>query len=208
LWLRGVGAHICQTMSETKDRAMDQGEHHYSFFETAHGFCGIAWHGAAITRFMLPSRTADAADRAIAKRMPRATPAVPPPRVSDIVAAAKRYFAGEPIDFSTVELDLTDQDDQFRTIYAATRRVGWGHTTTYGTLAKQLGGSWEMARDIGQAMARNPAPLIIPCHRVLAAGGKVGGFSAPGGSMAKLRMLELEGVHLGPPAAAQQSLGL
>jgi methylated-DNA-[protein]-cysteine S-methyltransferase len=72
-------------------------------------------------------------------------------------------------------------------------------------LAKEVGTSREGARDVGQAMASNPAPLIIPCHRVLAAGGKIGGFSAPGGSTTKIRMLELEGVHLGPPEAAQRS---
>ena len=75
-------------------------------------------------------------------------------------------------------------------------------------LAKELGAGPEAARDVGQAMAKNPVPLIIPCHRVLAAGGKVGGFSAPGGSAAKIRMLELEGVHVAPLQSAQQSLGL
>jgi methylated-DNA-[protein]-cysteine S-methyltransferase len=89
----------------------------------------------------------------------------------------------------------------------STRRVGWGHTTTYGTLAKELGAGPEAARDVGQAMAKNPVALLIPCHRVLAAGGKIGGFSAPGGSAAKIRMLALEGVDLEPPPPAQQSLG-
>ena len=79
----------------------------------------------------------------------------------------------------------------------------WGETTTYGTLAKAIGGGPETARDVGQAMAGNPVPLIIPCHRVLAAGGRLGGFSAPGGAVAKERMLALEGVQAGP---AQRSL--
>ncbi len=87
--------------------------------------------------------------------------------------------------------------------YAALRRVGWGRTTTYGALAKEVGAGREAARDVGEAMARNPAPLIIPCHRVLAAGGKIGGFSAPGGSKTKIRMLELEGVRVAPPPALQ-----
>ena len=104
----------------------------------------------------------------------------PPPLVEKVIAAAKRYFAGEKIDFSDAVLDLGEQDELFTRIYDAARRVGYGQTTTYGTLAKQLGGDWEMAREVGQAMAKNPVPLIIPCHRVLAAGGKVGGFSAPG----------------------------
>ena len=118
----------------------------------------------------------------------------PPAHVMVAVDAAKRYFEGEQIDFSDLQLDLGGQDEFFKQIYAAARRVGWGQTTTYGALAKQVGVGPEAARDVGQAMAKNPVPLIIPCHRVLAAGGKLGGFSAPGGSATKQRMLELEGV--------------
>jgi methylated-DNA-[protein]-cysteine S-methyltransferase len=119
----------------------------------------------------------------------------------------KRYFDGEEIDFSRVPVDLADQDAFFAQIYDALRRVGWGGTTTYGALAKEVGAGRDRARDVGEAMAKNPAPLIIPCHRVLAAGGKIGGFSAPGGSTTKLRMLELEGARVGPPEVAQQSFG-
>jgi methylated-DNA-[protein]-cysteine S-methyltransferase len=112
------------------------------------------------------------------------------------------------VDFSNVSLDLGGQDEFFRKIYAAARRLGWGQTTTYGSLAQELGAGPEAARDVGQAMARNPVPLIIPCHRVLAAGGKLGGFSAPGGSSTKQHMLEMEGVRLAPQKPAQQTLGL
>ena len=84
-------------------------------------------------------------------------------------------------------------------------RIKWGQTTTYGTLAGELGGGPETARDVGQAMARNPIPLIIPCHRVLAAGGKIGGFSAPGGAAAKIWMLGLEGVQVGSSKGGQQT---
>jgi methylated-DNA-[protein]-cysteine S-methyltransferase len=187
---------------------MGQTVHHYLIFETAGGFCGIAWNGIGITRFQLPARSAEATERNLLRRLPGAEPGTPTAEVAEAVAAVKRYFQGEPMDFSGFELDLAGQDEFFRRIYAAARRVGWGHTTTYGTLAKELGAGPEAARDVGQAMAENPVPLIIPCHRVLAAGGKVGGFSAPGGSTAKIRMLELEGVHVGPPEPAQQSLGL
>jgi methylated-DNA-[protein]-cysteine S-methyltransferase len=127
--------------------------------------------------------------------------------VATVIAAAQRYFAGEAVDFSDVAVDLDGQDDFFRRIYAATRALGYGQTSTYGTLAKELGAGPEAARDVGQAMAKNPVPLIIPCHRVLAAGGKVGGFSAPGGSNSKVKMLALEGIDLSPPPPAQQSLG-
>jgi methylated-DNA-[protein]-cysteine S-methyltransferase len=176
-------------------------------FETANGFCAIAWNGTGITRFRLPDCSAQAATRHLLRRLPDAQVAKPPQDVADVIAAAKRYFAGEKISFADAVLDLGEQGELFTRIYAAARRVGWGETTTYGALAKELGGDWEMARDVGQAMAKNPVPLIIPCHRVLAAGGKVGGFSAPGGADSKVRMLELEGVHVGAKESAQRSLG-
>ena len=184
---------------------MDQ---HYLIFETAGGFCGIAWNDVGITRFQLPARSAEATERHLLRKLVGAEPGTPTPLVLEVVAAAKRYFDGEKVDFSDVRLDLDGQDGFFKQIYDAARQVGWGRTTTYGTLAKELGVGPEAARDVGQAMANNPVPLIIPCHRVLAAGGKVGGFSAPGGSVAKTRMLALEGVSVGPPPPAQQSLGL
>jgi methylated-DNA-[protein]-cysteine S-methyltransferase len=178
----------------------------YHVFETAGGYCGIAWNDIGITRFQLPTRSAEATERNLLRRVPGAEAGLPTPAVNEIVAAVKRYFNGENIDFSGVALDLDGQEEFFRQIYDALRRVGWGHTTTYGTLAKELGAGPQAARDVGQAMAKNPVPLIIPCHRVLAAGGKVGGFSAPGGATAKVHMLELEGVHVGAPEPAQQSL--
>jgi methylated-DNA-[protein]-cysteine S-methyltransferase len=186
---------------------MGQTVHRYLIFETAGGFCGIAWNDVGITRFQLPTGSAEATERILLRRIPGAEPGTPTPEVIEAIAAVKRYFAGEETDFSAVALDLGEQDAFFKEIYAAARLVGWGQTTTYGALAKALGAGPEAARDVGQAMAQNPVALIIPCHRVLAAGGKVGGFSAPGGAAAKIRMLELEGVDLVPPPPAQQSFG-
>jgi methylated-DNA-[protein]-cysteine S-methyltransferase len=180
----------------------------YSVFETAAGFCGIAWRDAGIVRFQLPTASAEATERLLRRRVAGAEPGTPPREVAATIAAAQRYFAGETIDFADVRVDLDGADEFFRRIYETLRRVGWGSTTTYGALAKALGAGPEAARDVGEAMAINPVPLIIPCHRVLAAGGKVGGFSAPGGAATKIRMLELEGVRLGPPEPAQRSLGL
>ena len=179
----------------------------YMVFDTALGFAAIAWSDAGIVRFQLPSTSAETTTRNLLRRVPDAQEtAPPPPQIARAVDAAKRYFAGEKIDFSDVPLDLTGQDDPFRAIYAAARRVGYGETTTYGGLAKAIGRTdWEGAQEVGQAMAKNPVALIIPCHRVLAAGGKIGGFSAPGGAETKAKMLALEGVQLGPK---QQSLGL
>jgi len=186
---------------------MGETVHQYLVFETSVGFCAIGWSEGGVTRFVLPASSAGAAERSFLRRSPDARPGVPPPQVLEAVAAVKRYFEGGEVDFSGVRLDLEAQDEFFGQVYAATRRVGWGQTTTYGALAKGLGAGPEAARDVGQAMARNPIPLIIPCHRVLAAGGKVGGFSAPGGAATKVRMLELEGVRVTPPPPAQQSLG-
>jgi methylated-DNA-[protein]-cysteine S-methyltransferase len=180
----------------------------YLIFETASGFCGIAWNNIGIRHFQLPTRNAATAERMLLRRVPGAETGTPTAKVAEAVAAVKRYFKGERTDFSGFTLDLDDQDALFQRIYAAARQIGWGCTTTYGALAKQLGLGPEAARDVGQAMAHNPVALIIPCHRVLAAGGKLGGFSAPGGVSAKVRMLALEGVQVEPERSAQWSLGL
>jgi len=180
--------------------------HRYTIFETAGGFCGIAWNDAGVTRFQLPTSGEGSTENILLRRIPDAQKSSPPSEIQQVIALVKRYFAGEKVDFSAIRLDLAGQDDLFRNIYAAARRLGWGQTTTYGTIAKELGFGPEAARDIGQAMAKNPVALIIPCHRVLAAGGRIGGFSAPGGSVSKARMLELEGVRLAQSEPAQQSL--
>lgn len=182
---------------------MGQAPQLYLMFETASGFCGLAWSALGVTRFQLPTKSAEATERLLLRRAPGAKAGAPTAEIAAAVEAVKRYFAGEETDFSDVALDLGDQDAFFSQIYAAARQVGWGRTTTYGALAKALGAGPEAARDVGQAMAKNPVALIIPCHRVLAAGGKIGGFSAPGGSAAKTRMLALEGIRMATPAPAQ-----
>jgi len=159
---------------------MSHAAHQYLVFETSTGFCAIGWSEGGVTRFVLPASSAGSAERSFLRRRPDAQPGAAPPAVLEAIAAVQQYFEGSEVDFSDVRLDLEAQDEFFRQIYAATRRVGWGQTTTYRALAKSLGAGPEAVRDVGQAMARNPIPLIIPCHRVLAAGGKVGGFSAPG----------------------------
>jgi methylated-DNA-[protein]-cysteine S-methyltransferase len=186
---------------------MGKAAHSYCIFETSGGFCGIAWNTRGITRFQLPTKSAEATERLLLRRLPDAERGAPPPPIADAVSAVKRYFAGEETDFAGFFLDLGEQEPLFGEIYAAARRVGWGRTTTYGGLARELGAGPEVARDVGQAMAQNPVPLFIPCHRVLAAGGKVGGFSAPGGAAAKIRMLELEGADVRAFTPAQGAFG-
>jgi methylated-DNA-[protein]-cysteine S-methyltransferase len=168
---------------------------HYHLFETAFGLCGIAWSDDGVTRFRLPDQ-----DRASAARQfkGKTESQSPPPHVAAVVAQAGRYFAGAHIDFAAVGLDLDRVDPLHRSIYDALRKVAFGETVTYGELAKRAGvNAPQAAQDVGVAMARNPVPLIIPCHRVLAAGGKLGGFSAPGRTETKERMLALEGVFIG-----------
>jgi methylated-DNA-[protein]-cysteine S-methyltransferase len=166
---------------------------HYHVFETALGFAAIAWNAAGVTRFNLPGPKDTATSR-----LGGATPAEPPPHIAAIIGQARRYFAGERLDFSAIALDLSSVDPSRRAIYEALRKVGFAETVTYGELAKRVGANEpQAAQEVGVAMARNPVPLIIPCHRVLAAGGKLGGFSAPGRTEAKQRMLALEGVFIG-----------
>lgn len=170
---------------------------HYTVFGTAAGFAAMGWNTAGVVSFRLPDASALAAERALLKRFPDAVPQVPSAVVQAVVDAAQRYFTGERMDFASVPVDLGPQDPFFDRVYALVRGLGWGETMTYGEVASALGAGPEAARTVGEAMARNPVPLIIPCHRVTAAGGKIGGFSAPGGSMSKAHMLEIEGVTLG-----------
>ena len=176
----------------------------YHVFETALGFIGIAWSDTGVRRLHLPDESRDATERHMLSRLHNPLPASPAAPIEHIVGMIRQYADGQAIDFSRVALDLDDVTPLYRAIYEATRRIGWGETRTYGELAAMTGidgKAWE----VGQAMARNPVTLIIPCHRVLAAGNRIGGFSAPGGTQTKQQMLLLEGVDLTPPPPAQQS---
>jgi methylated-DNA-[protein]-cysteine S-methyltransferase len=165
---------------------------HYHLFETKLGLCGIAWSDQGVTRFRLPDPNRAAAEKALGARVASDEP---PPHVAVAVDEAKRYFGGARVDFGRIGLDLAGIEPFRRSIYDALRAVAWGETVTYGDLAKRAGAPGA-AQEVGIAMARNPVPLIIPCHRVLAAGGKLGGFSAPGRTETKERMLALEGVFI------------
>ena len=135
--------------------AMSEAAPHYHVFETAMGFCAIAWSDAGVARFQLPVKSAEAAERLMRRRAFGAEPATPPEEVAAVSRRRNGYFDGEETDFSHVRLDLAAEDAFFAQIYAALRRVGWGRTTTYGALAKEVGAGREAARDVGEAMARN-----------------------------------------------------
>ena len=152
----------------------------------------------------LPQRDREAMERRFAAKLDGAGPAEPPAAIAAAIELIKRYAEGEEVDFSSVPVDLDGVDLFPRAIYEAARKLDFGETTTYGGLADAAGQPGK-ARETGEALGRNPVPMIVPCHRILAAGGKIGGFSAPGGSATKEKLLTLEGVRVGPPPAAQKA---
>ena len=147
-------------------------------FETAIGPCGVAWNERGISAVSLLGA-------------PRTTMSDPPAHIREAVEAMQALLAGEPRDLRSIVLDESGIDDFRRGVYHATREIGPGETATYGELAKRIG-SPDAARAVGAALGANPYPIIVPCHRVLAAGGALHGFSAPGGIVTKRRMLEIE----------------
>jgi methylated-DNA-[protein]-cysteine S-methyltransferase len=159
----------------------------YCLFETALGTAGVAWTERGICRVELPQR--DAAR--IRRRFSHATQAPPPPTVADAITQMTALFDGQPGDLSKVELDMDGVDDFDRRVYLLARAIPVGETTTYGDIARRLG-DVHLAREVGQAMAANRFPMVIPCHRVVAANGRLGGFSAVGGVLTKQRLLEIE----------------
>lgn len=161
----------------------------YALFDTAIGSCGIAWGPAGITGLRLPGADAEPAC------------AEPPPDVREVIDLVVAHLGGAKVDYGRVRLDFARVGEWERSVYALTRMIPPGETVTYGALAARLGDP-RKAQAVGQALGRNPWPIIVPCHRVTAADGRMGGFSAPGGRDTKLRLLEIEG------ACAAESLPL
>jgi methylated-DNA-[protein]-cysteine S-methyltransferase len=175
----------------------------HCLFETDLGACGVAWSERGVARFQLPEADRGATERRLRRRAAESSAVSPPRTIAAVIADVQRYMGGAKVDFSAVALDLAGVAPFYAEIYAAARDVGWGETATYGELARRVG-TPGAARAVGQAMARNPIPLIIPCHRVLASGNKVGGFSAFGGTRSKQKLLGLEGVRLGAAKSSGQ----
>ena len=171
----------------------------YCLFDADFGPCALAWSERGLTHVQLPEKDRAATERRMRTRAPGAVAAEPPPAIRDLIALMRRYFAGEQVDFSAVSVDVPQVSALHRKIYEAARAISWGRTASYGELARAVGAPQE-AREVGQAMARNRVPIVVPCHRVLASGGKIGGFSAPGGTVTKERLLWLEGVRVGDAA--------
>lgn len=167
-------------------------------FDTALGRCAVRWTDAGINRVLLPTPGGDRPgprfeDPAVAAQLP--------PFVLEAIAGMVAVMGGEARSLADVPLDEAGLDDLRRAVYAATRTIAPGRTATYGEVARWIGHP-DAAREVGAALGRNPFPIVVPCHRVVAANGALTGFSAPGGLATKRRMLELEGA----PGYGQQSL--
>jgi methylated-DNA-[protein]-cysteine S-methyltransferase len=173
----------------------------YTLFDTAIGWAGLAWNDNGLVGVHLPERDPETARRSFLRRFPDAIEGEPPEALAPVIAGVQALMRGEKADLSGAVLDIERAPAFNAQVYAIARRIPPGETLTYGEIATQLGDRL-LARDVGAALGQNPWPIIVPCHRVTAAGGKLGGFSARGGARTKLRLLAIEGA----PAAAQAEL--
>ena len=174
----------------------------FALFDTAIGQCGIAWDADRLVGVQLPESTPARTMARLGRLFPDAVESPPPPHVRQAADRMAALLDGAADDLADIDLDLSGVPPFHRRVYELTRAIPPGSTLTYGEIATKLDGGPGAARAVGQALGANPFPIVVPCHRVLAAGGKTGGFSATGGASTKMRMLAIEGA----PAAAQQSL--
>jgi methylated-DNA-[protein]-cysteine S-methyltransferase len=177
----------------------------FAIFVTAIGPCGVAWGERGIVGVQLPQANAAATKARLRRRFPALQEAASPP-VAGAIARMTALLAGARVDFSDVEIDCRDIGPWEQAVYAVASGIPIGETLTYGEVATRLGDAAQ-ARAVGQALGRNPVPIIVPCHRVVAAGGKSGGFSAPGGVATKLRILAIESGHTPLPLFAGRPSG-
>ena len=176
----------------------------YTLFDTAIGRCAVAWNERGIVRIQLPEESDAKAVRRLTLH-DDLTPAEPPPSVAKAIDQMRRHLSGDAQDFRDVPLDTSDVADFHKRVYQGARKVSAGRTISYGELAERIG-SPGAARAVGQALGKNPFPIVVPCHRVLAAQGRAGGFSAHGGIVTKRRILAAEGVELSAPRPRARSL--
>jgi methylated-DNA-[protein]-cysteine S-methyltransferase len=171
----------------------------FALFETAIGCCGIVWSGSGVAGVQLAEASERKTRDRVRRRYPAAVEATPPAAVQRAIGDIVGLLRGEPRDLGYVKLDTAGIADFNRRVYDVARTIPAGATLSYGEIAARLGDR-SLARDVGQALGQNPIPIIVPCHRVLGAGGKTGGFSAPGGVVTKLWLLSIEGAQPGGPS--------
>jgi methylated-DNA-[protein]-cysteine S-methyltransferase len=170
----------------------------FTLFDTAIGPCGVAWGRRGLTALQLPEADAAETRARMARRFPEARELTPPPGVQRALDRIVALLRGQPSDLSEIPLDMEGVPSFHQRVYEITRAIPPGETLSYGDVAARIGAEGA-ARAVGQALGRNPFAIIVPCHRVLAAGGKVGGFSANGGLATKRRLLAIEGVKFKVP---------
>jgi methylated-DNA-[protein]-cysteine S-methyltransferase len=161
-------------------------------FETQLGTCGLAWGPAGLLAVRLPGSSGAAVTDRLRRRFPKLEAESPPSWVTQAIDSMTSHLAGTQVDLSGIPLDFSGVAPFEASVYREARLIPPGSTVTYGALASRLGDR-NLARAVGQALGRNPWPIVVPCHRITAADGRTGGFSAPGGAATKLRLLELEG---------------
>ena len=164
----------------------------FALFPTAIGACALVWRGDRVIGAALPEANEAATRARLLNRFPRAEESEPAGPIAEAVDLIQQLLAGEPVDLAAIPLDLSACDEFERRVYAAASAIPRGEVRTYGELAAAVGAPGA-ARAVGTALGRTPIPIVIPCHRILASGGKSGGFSAPGGTATKFRMLAIEG---------------
>ena len=167
----------------------------FALFDTPLGVAAIGWHAGVVAAVEVPGGTAAHVRRAILRKLPGAVEAEPTPSVAEVIARIRGLLTGTHDDLVDVEVDLSSMPQFQRRVYEFIRTIEPGAALTYGEVAERVGEPGA-AQAVGQAMGNNPVPIIVPCHRVVAAGGKLGGFSAYGGSETKRRMLVIEGADL------------
>ena len=166
----------------------------YTLFDTAIGSCGIVWNERGIVAIELPGRDAAATRNRLLRRNPGSRQGTPSAAAQHAIDGIVALLGGERRELRDVTVDLDGVSDFNRRVYDVARGIRPGATLSYGEIAERLGDR-NLARDVAQALSQNTCPIVIPCHRVLAAGGKTGGFSAPGGVQTKLRLLSIEGAQ-------------
>ena len=165
----------------------------WSVFDSPIGVCGIAWSQAGVRGVQLPEQSEAATRARMTRRFPQAIASPPAGHGAEAIAAIRALLQQEAVDLSVLTLDMESVPAFHQRVYALARHIPPGETWTYGDLARRLGGLG-LARAVGQALGHNPFAIIVPCHRVVAANGKPGGFSAHGGTDLKFRLLVLEGM--------------
>ena len=168
----------------------------FALFDTSIGLCGIAWNeDLAITRFVFPEATDPQTRNRMARKIEGVESISPPTEINRLIDRVRDHLAGKLDPLLDVSIDMPGVTDFDRDVYDFSRRIPPGATRTYGEVAKGIGKPG-MQQAVGKALGQNPIPLIVPCHRIVAAGGRSGGFSAPGGIATKSRLLQIEGAVL------------